>query len=218
MLIGYARVSTEGQELQPQLDALAQAGCERTFSEKMSGAHTDRPQLTAAIDYAREGDTLVVWKLDRLGRDMKGLVDLAAELDQKKIGLRSLTDNVDTSGPAGRFFFNIMAAFAVMERELMRERTVAGIEAARARGKALGPPNKLSVDKRALGLRLLANPELTITEVARILGVAPITIYRNFAPHERTRGDGRNGGRPRKVRKGGQLDFATTPEREQALA
>ena len=123
MLIGYARVSTVDQDLRLQLDALQAAGCDKVFTDKASGKKLDRAGLTDALAFAREGDTLVVWKLDRLGRSMTGLVDLAADLDARKVDLRSLTDGIDTKGTAGRFFFHVLAAMAEMERELILERT-----------------------------------------------------------------------------------------------
>ncbi|RZL70570.1 MAG: recombinase family protein, partial [Sphingomonas sp.] len=130
MLIGYARVSTAEQDLTPQLHALREAGCERTFSDKASGAKANRVGLADALSHARPGDVLVVWKLDRLGRTMKGLVDLAADLAKRGIGFRSLTDGIDTAGTAGKLVFHIMAAMAEMERDLNRERTTAALAVA----------------------------------------------------------------------------------------
>ena len=147
MLIGYARVSTADQDLTPQIEALKQAGCERLYSDKASGAKVNRPGLAEAIAYARSGDVLVVWKLDRLGRTMKGLVDLSADLDEKGIGLRSITDGIDTSGTAGRLVFNILAAMAQMERELVRERN---------RGRRSHVPARECLDaQRQRGIRYL---------------------------------------------------------------
>lgn len=197
MLIGYARVSTDGQDLTPQLDALNAAGCERTFSEKGSGASMDRPQLAAALDFMRAGDTLVVWKLDRLGRDMRGLVQLSRDLAERNLHLKSLTDNVDTSTPTGRFFFHIMSSFAEMERELARERTMIGLAAARERGKKAGRP-PVSQEQRRLALTLFANPEITMEEVARRVGCSVATLYRVFTPAERNRLAGEGGRSPRK--------------------
>ncbi|RZL18143.1 MAG: recombinase family protein, partial [Sphingomonas sp.] len=131
MLIGYARVSTSEQNLTLQTDALTAAGCERICSDKVSGAKADRPGLSEALNVARRGDTLVIWKLDRLGRSMKGLVELAADLATRGIELRSLTDGIDTATPTGRLLFHILASIAEMERELIRERTMAGLLAAR---------------------------------------------------------------------------------------
>ena len=128
--IGYARVSTREQNLDLQTDALRKAGCTRIFEETMSGAKRERPQLNSALDYLRAGDTLVVWKLDRLGRSVKDLVELVGELEKRGVHFQSVTDNIDTSTPAGRFFFHVMASLAQMERELLVERTRAGLEAA----------------------------------------------------------------------------------------
>lgn len=195
MQVGYARVSTEGQELRLQLDALKAAGCEKVFQEKAGGAKEGRPELDAAIEYAREGDVLVVWKLDRLGRSVSALVKLAADLDARGVGIRSLTDNVDTSGVSGRFFFHIMAAFAEMERGLMLERTRAGLKAARG----IPKPNrksKLIASKHKLGVMMFENGS-TVQEVAEAIGCAPVTIYRHFTAAERKRPKGL-GGRPPK--------------------
>lgn len=213
MLIGYARVSTDGQELQPQLDALHAAGCERVFSEKTTGANMDRPQLEAAIDYMRAGDTLVIWKLDRLGRDMRGLVQFSAELAQRELHLKSLTDNVDTSTPAGRFFFNIMSSFAEMERELIRERTLVGLAAARAKGRKSGRP-ALTQEQRAIALKLFANPELTMGEIAKAAGCSVASLYRVFTAAERNRPG--KGGRP--PRRGRQLVLPELPSPAQAVS
>src|SRR5690242_4868970 len=144
MLIGYARVSTEEQNIDLQRDALGSAGCERVFSDKTSGARTDRPGLLEARSHLRKGDTFVVWKLDRLGRTMRGLVDFVQELHDAGINFLSLQDRIDTQTSGGRFFFHMMAALAEMERDLIRERTCAGLAAARARGRVGGRPPKLS--------------------------------------------------------------------------
>lgn len=138
MFIGYARVSTADQNLDLQIDALKQAGCERIFSEAASGARVDRKALGEALSFAREKDVFVVWKLDRLGRTVGQLVDFVSALKSRSVEFRSLTDGIDTTTPAGRFFFNMMAALAEMERDLIRERTMAGLAAARARGRTGG--------------------------------------------------------------------------------
>ena len=135
MLIGYARVSREDQKLELQLQALNAAGCDRIFSDKKSGAQKLRKGLEEALSHLRSGDTLVVWKLDRLGRTVKQLVDLVEELELKKINFKSIKDNIDTTTSAGRFFFHLMASLAQMERELIVERTKAGLEAARKLGR-----------------------------------------------------------------------------------
>lgn len=140
MLIGYARVSTPEQDLTPQLEALRSAGCERTFSDKASGAKADRAGLADALSHARTGDILVVWKLDRLGRTMKGLIDLSSDLAARGIGLKSITDGIDTAGTAGKLVFHIMAAMAEMERDLVRERTTAALIVARREGRGKRGP------------------------------------------------------------------------------
>lgn len=179
MLIGYARVSTADQDLTLQRDALQAAGCERIYTDQASGARAARPGLSEALLYAREGDTLVVWKMDRLGRSMKGLVDLAAELEERNVDLRSLTDGIDTKTAAGRFFFNIMAALAVMERELILERTRAGLEAARKAGRVGGRPRLMTPGKLAAARTLLA-AGTPPRDVASTVGVSLATLYRHL--------------------------------------
>lgn len=134
-LIGYARVSTQDQNLKLQTSALKEAGCERLFEDKVSGTRRDRPGLECALDLLRKGNTLVLWKLDRLGRSVKDLVELVGELEKRGMHFRSLTDAIDTSTLAGRFFFHVMASLAQMERELLAERTRAGLDAAKAAGR-----------------------------------------------------------------------------------
>lgn len=179
MKIGYARVSTADQELALQIDALQEAGCEKIFSDKASGAKTDRPGFVEALEYAREGDCLVVWKLDRLGRSMKGLIDLAAQLNARKINLRSLTDGIDTGTPSGRFFFNIMAALAAMELELIQERTRAGLEAAKRAGRVGGRRSVMTPTKREAALALLGK-NTPPKDVAESIGVSVATLYRHI--------------------------------------
>jgi len=179
MLVGYSRVSTEDQKLDLQLDALKGAGCEKFFSDHVSGASKLKPGLEEALAYLRAGDTLVVWKLDRLGRTVKGLVDLVQALQEKSIQFRSLTDGIDTSTTAGRFFFHVMAALAQMERELVHERTMAGLSAARARGRLGGRKPKMNAAKRDAAKKLL-RAGTPVTEVAKTLGVGRATLYRNL--------------------------------------
>ena len=140
MLIGYARVSTRDQTPALQLDALEAAGCERIFEETASGAHRDRPQLAAALDWMREGDALAVWRLDRLARSVRQLIDTVENLDARGIGFRSLTEAIDTTTAGGRLVFHIFGALAEFERNLISERTRAGLDAARARGQSAGRP------------------------------------------------------------------------------
>ena len=181
MLVGSARVSTGDQSVDLQTDALARAGCERTFLDHASGARTTRPGLDAAMSHLRKGDELVVWKLDRLGRTVRQLVSFVEELQAKGIAFRSLTDGIDTSTPAGRFFSHVMAALAEMERDLGRERTMAGLAAARARGRQGGRSRKLSSRQIDHAQTLLAAPETTAGEVASTLGVSRSTLYRALA-------------------------------------
>jgi len=177
MLIGYARVSTDDQNLELQLSALNEAGCERIFSDKASGASATRPRLNEALSFLREKDTLVVWKLDRLGRSVKGLVDLIAELEKRQVNFRSLTDSIDTGTPSGRFFFHVMASLAQMERELMVERTQAGLIAAQQRGRVLGRKRLMTSSKVESAQKLLATG-VSPHEVAKNLGVSVPTLYR----------------------------------------
>ena len=135
MLIGYARVSTQDQNLELQLDALTKAGCQKVFEDTISGTRADRPGLGKALEMLREGDTLVVWKLDRLGRSVKQLVELVSALHKQNVQFKSLTDSIDTGTPSGRFFFHVMASLAEMERDLIVERTRAGLDVARQLGR-----------------------------------------------------------------------------------
>ena len=156
MLIGYARVSTQDQNLDLQTEALTKAGCARIFDDKISGNRADRPGLSKALEIARAGDTVVVWKLDRLGRSVKQLVNLIGELHAREIQFKSLTDSIDTGTPAGRFFFHVMASLAEMERELTIERTRAGLVAARARGRQGGRKRLMTPSKVEAARKLLA--------------------------------------------------------------
>lgn len=177
MLIGYARVSTQDQNLELQLKALKKIGCKKNYQDQISGAKNNRPGLQLALEVLRKGDTLVVWKLDRLGRSVKGLVDLVNELHQNGTHFKSITDNVDTSTPSGRFFFHIMASLAQMERELVAERTRAGLAAARVQGRIGGRKRKMTKSKIESAKKLLASGTLP-KDVARNLGVSIPTLYR----------------------------------------
>ncbi|ODT77824.1 MAG: DNA invertase [Nitrosomonadales bacterium SCN 54-20] len=177
MLIGYARVSTQDQNLELQREALARAGCQKIFEDKVSGARTERPGLTKAFEILREGDTLVVWKLDRLGRSVKQLVDLVGELHKQGTQFKSLTDAIDTATPSGRFFFHVMASLAEMERELTVERTRAGLEIARQLGRKGGRKPKMTDSKIESARKLLASG-VPPRDVARNLGVSIPTLYR----------------------------------------
>lgn len=177
MLIGYARVSTQDQNLELQLEALHRAGCEKIFEDKVSGARADRPGLARAIEALRPGDTLVVWKLDRLGRSVKQLINWITDLQSKNIQFKSLTDSIDTGTPSGRFFFNIMASLAEMEKELIVERTRAGLETARQLGRKGGRRPKMTESKLA-SARTLLNNGMPPKDVAKNLGVSVPTLYR----------------------------------------
>ena len=179
-LVGYARVSSRDQTVALQLDALHAAKCERVFEETASGAQRDRPQLAAALDYMRPGDTLVVWKLDRLARSTKQLIETVEELARRGIGFRCLTQDIDTTTAGGRLVFTIFSAMAEFEREIIRERTRAGLDAARARGRRGGRPPALKARDLKEARALLADPEITVEEVAARLKVAPSTLYRHL--------------------------------------
>ena len=186
MLVGYARVSTQEQDLALQLDALRGAGCSKIFEEKASGAQRERPALQAALEYMRGGDTLVVWKLDRLARSLKQLIETVEDLGTRGIGLRSLTEAIDTTTIAGgKLVFHLFAALAEFERGVIRERTLAGLQAARARGRLGGRPPALQPKDLAAAKAMLKDPELTVAEVAKRLGVTASTLYRHL-PRART--------------------------------
>lgn len=188
-LIGYARVSTKDQTVAAQLDALHKVECARIFQETVSGANRDRPQLAAALDYMREGDTLVVWKLDRLARSLKQLIETVESLERRGIGFRSLTETIDTTTAGGKLVFQIFGALAEFERGMIRERTRAGLDAARARGKRGGRPPKLKADDLKAAKAMLADPEINVEEVARRLGVSSATLYRHMPAPRATYGN-----------------------------
>ena len=177
MLIGYARVSTQDQNLELQHEALNKAGCQKIFEDKISGARADRPGLVMALEMLREDDTLIVWKLDRLGRSVKQLVGLVSDLQKQGVQFKSLTDSIDTSTPSGRFFFHVMASLAEMERELTIERTRAGLETARKYGRKGGRRPKMTESKIESAKKLLASG-IPPKDVAKNLGVSIPTLYR----------------------------------------
>lgn len=180
MLVGYARVSTLDQNPALQIDALKGAGCERIFIEKASGAQRDRPELNAALNYVRAGDILVVWKLDRLARSMRQLIETVEDLQSRGIELRSLTENIDTATAGGRLVFHLFGALAEFERAVIRERTNAGLQAARERGKQGGRPRRLGPKDLAAAKAMLADPEIRMEDVAMRLNVSPATLYRHL--------------------------------------
>lgn len=182
MRIGYARVSTLDQNADLQLQKLKEAGCERVVVEKASGAKVDRPELTRLLDdMLRTGDTLVVWKLDRLARSLKQLIATAEDLKGRGIGLVSITDAIDTSSPGGMLVFHMLGAIAEFERSLIQERTRAGLAAARHRGKRGGRPRKLTAKDVSAAKAMLADGTLTSKEVAAKVGVSKATLYRHLS-------------------------------------
>lgn len=185
-LVGYARVSTLDQKPELQLDALKAAGCSKLFVEKASGAKEDRPHLQAALDYLRSGDTLVVWKLDRLARSMKQLIETIDHLKAQGNGFRSLTEAIDTTTAAGELFFHIFGALAQFERSIIRERTNAGLKAALARGRKGGRRPKVKADDLKAVAMLLRDPEISVRKAAQKLGLSVSTLYRH-APALRSR-------------------------------
>ena len=180
MLVGYARVSNLDQNPQLQLDALRQAGCEKVYSEHVSTRSDRRPVLDEALAYLRPGDTLVVWKLDRLARSLSQLIHTIDKLDRSQILFHTLTERLDTTTPAGRALFHVTGAFAEFERSIIRERTLAGLQAARDAGKTLGRPAKLYPAKLKAAKAMLRDPDLTVREIAEQLGVSRSTLYRHF--------------------------------------
>jgi len=177
MLIGYARVSTQDQNLELQTEALIKAGCKKIFEDKISGSRSERPGLAKAQESLREGDTLVVWKLDRLGRSVRHLVDLVGQLHKEGVQFKSLTDSIDTGTASGRFFFHVMASLAEMERELTVERTRAGLEVARQLGRKGGRKRQMTESKIKSARKLLASG-VPPRDVAGNLGVSVPTLYR----------------------------------------
>src|SRR4051794_5117727 len=178
MLIGYARISTTDQTLDLQRDALTKAGCTRIFTDTASGAQLERTGLTDALSHVREGDILVVWKLDRLGRSLKDLITRITELNDRKIGFRSLTEQIDTTTSGGKLIFHIFGALAEFERDIIKERTSAGLEAARARGRTGGRRKSLTASKQALAQKLYADKETAMAEICKILGISRTTLWR----------------------------------------
>lgn len=181
MLIGYARVSTDDQNLNLQHDALQKAGCDKVYSDQLSGASAERPGLATVFEVVRPGDTLVIWRLDRLGRSLKQLIALVEKLDKREVGLKSLQENIDTTTSGGRLVFHLFGALAEFERNLIRERTQAGVNAARARGRQGGRPKLLEDNKRELAIRLHREKQHTIAEICTMMGISKSTLYNYLA-------------------------------------
>lgn len=178
MLVGYARVSTDDQNLDLQKDALQSCGCERIFEDRISGAKSERKGLDEAINYMRAGDVLVVWRLDRLSRSLKDLMAMVSSLEQKGMGLKSLHESIDTSSSSGKLIFHIFGALSEFERNLIRERTKAGLNAARTRGRLGGRPKSLTNEKKDLAIKLYNEKEYTVDKICEMVGVSKPTLYK----------------------------------------
>ena len=180
-LLGYARVSTTEQKAHLQTDALKAAGCMRVWTDKASGMLDHRPQLDRVLDHLRSGGTLIVWRLDRLGRSLPHLIATVTELANREVGFRSLTEGIDTTTSAGRLVFHVFGALAEFERELIRERTVAGLAAARARGRTGGRPRAMTPEKLAVARQMYDSKEHTLDTIAATIEVSRSTLYRHLA-------------------------------------
>jgi DNA invertase Pin-like site-specific DNA recombinase len=185
-LIGYARISTTDQDPALQLDALETAGCIKVFSDTASGSLDRRPELDRMLDQLRPGDTVVVWRLDRLGRSLKHLISLVENLESKSVGFRSLTESIDTTTAGGKLVFQIFGAMAEFERSIIRERTMAGLEAARARGRKGGRPTVMTPEKIKMARDLYDSKQYTVESIAKELGVSRKTIYRHLGAEHLT--------------------------------
>lgn len=188
MLIGYARVSTQDQTLDLQRDALTKAWCSKIFTDTVSGAATERPGLSEALQFVRDGDILVVWKLDRLGRSLKHLIETVMALNERGIGFRSITESIDTTTPGGKLIFHVFGALAEFERDLIRERTQAGLSAARARGRHGGRPRKLDAKKTDLLQKLYQDKTTPIQVILETLHISKATLYRHLQMGSMPRG------------------------------
>jgi DNA invertase Pin-like site-specific DNA recombinase len=186
MLIGYARVSTHEQTLTLQQDALQKAECSKIFTDTASGAQIERKGLEEALTYVRKGDTLVVWRLDRLGRSLPHLIATMTDLEERDIGFKSLTENIDTTTSGGKLIFHIFGALAEFERNLIRERTQAGLTAARARGRIGGRPKALTGRQLSIAQSLYDDPKNSIADICRMLKISKVTLYRSIKIGERS--------------------------------
>jgi DNA invertase Pin-like site-specific DNA recombinase len=180
MLIGYARVSTHDQTLNLQQDALQKAGCTKIFTDTASGAKTERKGLEESLNFVRRGDTLVVWRLDRLGRSLPHLISTMTDLEERGIGFKSLTENIDTTTSGGKLIFHIFGALAEFERNLISERTLAGLAAARARGRQGGRPKALTPEQQRIAQALYDDPANSIADICRTFKISRFTLYRNI--------------------------------------
>jgi DNA invertase Pin-like site-specific DNA recombinase len=189
--IGYARVSTDGQKLERQLDALKAAGCRRIFAEKQSGRDTDRPELAACLEFMHAGDTLIVPSLDRLSRSLQDLITTVGDLRSRGIGFTSLHENLDTTTPGGRLVFHVFAALAEFIRELIVSGTREGLAAARARGRVGGRPSVITPEIIRAARDMLPNPDASVTAIAKLLGVSPGTLYNHIPDLRELRAAGR---------------------------
>jgi len=180
MKIGYARVSTNDQDTQLQIDALNAASCERIYEEKQSGAKKDRAELQHCLMSLREGDVLIVWKLDRLGRSLQHLIDIVADLEKRKVGFQSLTENIDTTSSTGKLIFHIFGSLAEFERGLIRERVKAGLAVAKKKGKRFGRPEALSDKDKEIAITMLTSGDYLKIDIARHFKVTRQTIYSFF--------------------------------------
>ncbi|AJC49033.1 recombinase family protein [Allofrancisella guangzhouensis] len=178
MKIGYARISTLEQNLDLQIDALNKAGCEKIITDKISGSVAERPGLEKLKEILRKNDTLVVWRLDRLGRTLKHLIEWVHELDEQNIGFKSLQESIDTTSSSGKLIFHIFGALSEFERNLIRERTRAGVEAARARGRQGGRPKKLNKDKRQLAIDLYKAKKHSLRQICEMTSISKPTLYK----------------------------------------
>ena len=183
MLIGYARVSTQEQTLNLQLDALTKSGCEKIFTDTASGSQAERKGLEDALAFARPGDTIVVWRLDRLGRSLKHLIETITRLAERQIGFKSLTEQIDTTTSGGKLIFHVFGALAEFERDIIKERTQAGLLAARARGRVGGRPRSLTPKEIAIAQALYADPDKSIKDICQALRISKMTLYRYTPRH-----------------------------------
>lgn len=178
MLIGYARVSTQDQNLDLQNDALKKAGCEKIFEDKVSGAKIERKGLDEALEYVRSGDVLVVWKLDRLGRGLRDLIDKMQDLEKRGVGFKSLTENIDTTTAGGKLIFHIFGSLAEFERSLIKERTMAGLASARARGIKGGRKNKLTAEQVELLKKMYTDKTIPIKQILETFKISKSMLYK----------------------------------------